>query len=78
MLLAAIRIDRLKSFYSKLQLINTGLIYSRISFSGWGEKLLERKKRLGHNLRQYGNPFHGTSLIKVLHTSELWSKEAIA
>ena len=78
MLLAAIRIDRLKNFYSELQLINTDFVWSRVSFSGQGEKLLERKKCLGHNMRQYSNLFHGTSLIKVLHTSELWSKDVTA
>ena len=37
----------------ELQLISAGLIESPVSFSGRGEKLLKRNKRLGHNLRQY-------------------------
>ena len=35
-----------RNFDSELQLINTGLVYSPVSFSGRGEKLLERNKRL--------------------------------
>ena len=51
---AAIRIHHLKNFDSELQLINANLAELPISFSGWGEKLLEINNNLGHNLRQYG------------------------
>ena len=55
---AAIRIHSLKNFDSELQLINTGLVQSPVSFSGQGEKLLERNKCPGHNLRQYDIYIH--------------------
>ena len=51
---ASIRIHYLKNFDSELQLINASLVLLPVSFSGRGEKLLERNKHPGHNLRQYG------------------------
>ena len=38
--------------------LNDGLYKCLFSFSGWGEKLLERNKHPGHNLRQYRNYDH--------------------
>ena len=60
---ASIRIHYLKNFDSELVLINAGLILSPVSFSGRGEKLLERNKRPGHNFRQYGKSKWGFNLI---------------
>ena len=60
---AAIRIHRPKNLYSKLQLINAGLVQLLVSFNGRGENLLEKNERLGHNLRQYGIITLGTLVI---------------
>ena len=64
---ASIRIHYLKNFDSELQLINAGLVLSPVSFSGRGEKLLERNKRPGHDLRQYG-----ISLSTIVLNSRDW------
>ena len=40
---ASNKIHRPKKFDSELKIINAGLIQSSVLFSGWGEKLLERK-----------------------------------
>ena len=38
---------------AELLVINASVIQQLLSFSGWGEKLLERNRRLGHILREY-------------------------
>ena len=54
----------LENFDSELQLINASLVWSPVSLSGRGEKLLERNKFPGHNLRQYGNMLNQNSLYQ--------------
>ena len=51
----SIRIHRPKHLDSQFQVNeHWSYIKSLVTFSGQGEKLLERNKRLGHNLRQHG------------------------
>ena len=66
---AAIRIHSLISFDLELQLINASLVQLPVLFSGRGEQWLERKKRPGHNLRQYGKLMTLTCNILLIFCS---------
>ena len=39
----AIKIHHLKNFDSNIQVMNANLVSSPVSFSGWGDKLLEKQ-----------------------------------
>ena len=58
---ATIRILSQKNFDLELKLINAGLVWLPVSFSSQGEKLLERNKHPGHNLRLYSIQICGHS-----------------